>query len=96
MRLRLELLHLDPPAGLEVLVGLPVEAVPVGDAAGHAAAVDEVELVLRGERPVALDVFDVESAVGRHPGRLDRAQVGPDDLGAGELVCPGRTMLGSG
>lgn len=90
VRLGLVLLHLKPPARFQVLVGLPVETVPVADPAGHAAAVDEVKFLVWGPRPVALDVIDVELAVGRNPGWLDGAEVGADDFGTGELVCPGQ------
>lgn len=83
---RFVLLHFDPPAGLQVRVSLSVETIPVSDTASHATTMDEIKRFARPIRPLALDVVDVELAPGRHPARLDGAEIRADDLGAGELV----------
>lgn len=69
---------LDPPARHQGVVGLPVQLAPVADAAVQGTHVHVVKGgVLKG--PVELRVLNVEVAVGRHPGRLDGADVGADD-----------------
>jgi len=80
------LLHFDPPAGLQVRVNLSAETLPVSDTASHAATADEIKRFARPVRPLALDIVDVELAPGRHPARLDGAEIRADDFGAGELV----------
>lgn len=37
--------------------------------------------------PFAFDVINVEFQIRRYPGRLDGAEIGPDDFGFGMFVC---------
>lgn len=76
----------DVAAGFEVLVALPVEGGPVGDAAEEAADVDEVEVGGRVD-PFACHVVDFEAAVVGLHAWLHRGEVGAYDFGVGELVC---------
>ena len=84
---RLILLELEPTAGLEMLVRLAQQALPVGDATAETAGVNVVKSLVGGEGPVALGVVDVEGAVGRSPVGLDGTEIGADDVGVGEVLC---------
>ena len=87
---RPDLLDLDPPSRLQVVVALLKEARPVAHDETEHAAVDEVELLV--EHPVCLGVVDDEVAVWRDEGWLDGREVGANDLGSwvlfGELDGP--------
>lgn len=84
------LLHFNPPAGLQVRVNLTAETLPVSDTASHAATADEIKRFARPVRPLALDIVDVKLAPGRHPARLEWAEIRADDFSAGELVGNGK------
>lgn len=76
--------HLQKASGLQVRQGLR-EELGVGVQAGHHhPRVDEVELL--GERPLGLDVVDLELHVGRDEGRLDGAEIHAQDRALGVLV----------
>lgn len=77
---------LDVAARFEVLVALPVEGGPIGDAAEEAANVDEVE-VGGWIDPFACHVVDFEAAVVGLHAWLHGGEVGADDFGVGEFVC---------
>ncbi len=61
----LELGDFEPAPGVQVVVGLPQQTVPVADRAGEHADVDVVELL---PRPLVFGVVDDELEVGRNPG----------------------------
>jgi hypothetical protein len=71
-----ELLDLKPAAWTEVRECLCVESGPVGDGAGHAALMDEVEGFGSGVGPGCFDVVDDELAVLGDPNGLDWGEVG--------------------
>lgn len=80
----LMLLHLHPPARLQIAERFTVELRPVGDAAAQGSPVDEIERL--PELPRGLGVIDVEVAVGRHPDGLDGGEIRADDYGGGEFI----------
>lgn len=76
---------LEPPAGLQRGVHLPVQLGPVADGAVQGAHVDEVEGVgLEG--PVELGVFDLEAQVWGDPVGLGGCDVDADDFGGWVFV----------
>jgi len=81
----IDLVQLDPAAGLEAVVDLAEESWPVADGGGHVADVDVV--VALGLCPVKLGIVDDEADVGGHPGWLDGAEVVSNDICAGIEVA---------
>ena len=78
--------HLDVSAGLEALVALLKELIPVRDAAEHLPDMYEVKVVL-GVCPGAEgDIIYFKGAVGRQKAGLDGRQVDAGDLYTGILV----------
>ena len=96
------LLDLDPPARLgvstlrekkprtltrqerDLLERLPDHLANVLGDGSNVAQVHQVKII--AVEPLVLKVVDDELDIGRDPGGLDGAEVGADDLGAGELV----------
>lgn len=79
-------LHLlEEAAGLERAEALRVQLRAVAHGGVGGADVDEVEAGL-AERPLVVEVVDLELAVRRHPVRLDGRQVGADHAARGEVV----------
>jgi hypothetical protein len=71
---------------LDVLVYLAVERGPVSNAAVQSAHVNEIETRFL-KCPFVCTIIDLKLAIGRHPLRLDRRQVGANDLGGWEHIC---------
>ena len=67
---------LNLAAGFEVYVALLQEGGPGTDRATECPPVDEIKAIGR-ESPLLRSVVDIELYVGRHPHRLDRAEVRP-------------------
>lgn len=76
---------LDPAIRLAAAVRLLEQARPVGDGPEEEAKVDQVEAVV-SECPFLRAVVNLELEVRRDPFRLDRREVGTDDLALGVLV----------
>lgn len=72
--------------GLDVLVYLAVERGPVSNAAVQSAHVNEIETRFL-KCPFGRTIIDLKLAIGRHPLRLNRRQVGANDLGGWEYIC---------
>jgi hypothetical protein len=72
--------------GLNVLVNLTVERGPVSNAAVQSAHVNEIETRFL-KCPFGCTVIDLKPAIGRHPLRLGRRQVGANNLGGWEYIC---------
>lgn len=66
------------------LITLINDIPPVANTTHEIADVDQVEVIL-AERPILLHIVNLEAYIGRDPGRLDRAEIGTDDLGGGVL-----------
>lgn len=81
VEVRCEVLEFHPSAWFQGVVNLAKEARPVFYGGSQAPAVDVVVLVCLD--PVQLDVVYEEVDIGRHPGRLDGAEVVAGDGGAG-------------
>lgn len=90
-----QVLHLDPPTGFEILVALLEKPFPVPDRDDEHASVDVIEWAFsscrriaarRAEAPRFLRVLDVESAVWWHVAWLDWGDIGADDDGRWVLV----------
>lgn len=62
------------------------QAGPVFDSHDDVTRVDEVEVVW-GVQPGTFDVINEKSNIGRHPLRLNRGEVHPEDAGFGMLVA---------
>lgn len=77
---------LNPPSGLEMVVGLLVQPWPVVDRAVEHANVDVVKVVFL-PRPVVGGIIDLEADVGRNKGRLDGREVGTDDFSGRIGLC---------
>lgn len=77
---------LNPATRLDPLVCLAIQRWPVLDRARQAAYVDDVEVVV-GKYPVIFDVVDEETAIGRRPPRLDRAEIYACHLGMRMCGC---------
>lgn len=76
----LELLRFKPAARLKMLVSLLEQPRPILNPARHSSCMDIVERLTGRESPITLRVVDIEAAIGRHPVRLDGAEIGADDV----------------
>lgn len=85
-----DIVVLEPFPRLQAAKGLAVVFIPVEDAAGEEAEVDEVEGV-GGPDPVLVCVVDFEGYVGRGPSWLNKGYICSEDLdGAVDALLIGK------
>ncbi|KAH7273109.1 hypothetical protein B0J15DRAFT_573945 [Fusarium solani] len=76
---------LNPSPGLEMVKRLFVENLPVWNTPVQSADVHKVK-VLQRPRPIEQTILNDKLDVGRHPRRLDRTQICPDNLCLWKLI----------